>query len=194
MIIVTGFPRSGTSMLCQCLEAGGLSVHKNPNRNRRLHLADDGPYKIQGGDVYEPSATERRALRFPWLLPVRVVKVVIPFLGDVAASPAGYSVIMLRRDAEEIRQSNEAAFGEYYSTHYIKDATEEAYATLQNRKDVDEIVTFWYRDLFEDGYRMLGSLGLDMDVSAAAAVIDPRQYRFRREWLHEGATMPRNGV
>ena len=88
--IVTGLPRSGTSLLMQMLEAGGLSLlcddHRKPDA--------DNP---RGYYEYEPVKRSLRDLAWVDVAGGRAVKVVAPLLTKLPPDRP-YRVLLLHRD------------------------------------------------------------------------------------------------
>jgi len=99
LIVVTGLPRSGTSMLMQMLSAGGLGVLSDESRE----ADDDNP---RGYLEFEPVKNLLKDSK--WLFEARgkAVKIVVPLL---AALPRGLPcrVILCERDLEEVLDSQE---------------------------------------------------------------------------------------
>lgn len=99
LVVVTGLPRSGTSMLMQMLAAGGMGVLSDGLRE----ADEDNP---RGYLEFEPVKNLLKDSK--WLFEVRgkVVKIVVPLL---AALPTGLPcfVILCERDPEEILDSQE---------------------------------------------------------------------------------------
>lgn len=184
IVVVSGFPRSGTTAMCAALKAGGLEVVTNPDRTTMVHLSDDGEYLVQPGDLYECTEAERRQPNWPRQHDGKVVKVVTPWLGQLAVHD--YVVVFMRRDPEEIRQSVQGAFRARVSADYLDRVVAEALLTFRNRKDVRVVREVWYRELLNDPIKALRALDLGLDLAEAAGAIDPACYRFRREHLLEG--------
>ncbi|MBF0245652.1 MAG: hypothetical protein HQL31_10350, partial [Planctomycetes bacterium] len=96
VVIVTGLPRSGTSMLMGMLEAGGLSILSDGVRN----ADEDNPR-----GYYELERVKRLHRRADWLLNAqgKVVKIVAPLLPLLPIKKdIIYHVIVLERDLGEV--------------------------------------------------------------------------------------------
>ena len=97
VVVVSGLPRSGTSMIMQMIAAGGIPVLADDIREADA----DNP---RGYLEYEPVKNLRRDAK--WLLDVKgkAVKIVAPLLG---ALPAGVAcrVILIERNLDEILDS-----------------------------------------------------------------------------------------
>jgi hypothetical protein len=186
IVVVSGLPRSGTSMMMQMLEAGGLEILTD-----RIRSADEsnpqGYYELErvkdldkGGD---PS----------WLEDARGKTVkIIAFLLRYLPENLNYRIIFMQRDLEEIVasqakmlvQRQEASetdddriielFKQHLSrtrnlimSHACFDVLEVRYSdVIRNPVEQAECVS-----------RFLGGVP---DVQSMAAVVDPQLYRNRR--------------
>lgn len=99
LIVVTGLPRSGTSMLMQMLAAGGVSILSDGRRE----ADQDNP---RGYLEFEPVKNLQTDARFLFQARGRAVKIVAPLL---TALPEGLPcrVILCERDLEEVLDSQE---------------------------------------------------------------------------------------
>ena len=183
--VVSGFPRSGTSAMMQALQAGGIDVVSNDNRSKSVHWHDDNGYHMNPGDVYESTAKERECSSWPRQHDGKAIKVVAMWLGQLAVH--AYRVVFMTRDAEEIRQSYEAAFSGKLTLDHIKDAIDEGLRTLHNRADVEQVTTIRYDDLLNTPCVELERLGWDINLHAAASVVDSSLKRFDLPLLTVGA-------
>jgi predicted AlkP superfamily phosphohydrolase/phosphomutase/tetratricopeptide (TPR) repeat protein len=100
VLVVSGLPRSGTSMLMQMLDAGGVSILTDGARA----ADEDNPR-----GYFEVEAAKRLLRDQSWLSGARgkAVKIVAPL---VCSLPAGfrYRVILIERDYDEILESQAA--------------------------------------------------------------------------------------
>lgn len=188
--IVSGMYRSGTSAMMQALIAGGLSAAYSEDRNKLAEQHADDHYHPNRSGLYEVPLKEYGGLTFPLQYQGKLIKVMLWALDHLAVNPEGYRVVIMRRDPEEIRQSFEGFFGkkcapldEYY------ERIERAANALANRRDVRSVCVTNYSDVVANPelamIRLRGD-GWPIDPLEAAAVIDPSQYRFRRELLTAG--------
>ena len=103
--VVSGLPRSGTSLLMQMLEAGGVPPLADPPSSP-LHRAADAS---NPRGYYELHAVRSLRAGAPWVHQAegRAVKVVAPLLAHL---PAGhrYRVVFVLRDLDEILASQSA--------------------------------------------------------------------------------------
>ncbi len=185
VVIVSGLPRSGTSMMMKMLEAGGI-----PPLTDHVRTADDdnpkGYYeferakKLREGDAAWLPEAEGKA--------VKVIAALLTYL------PSGYEyrVLFMRRRMEEILASqakmlenrgeeskvNDATMADLFRKHVIQ--VEEWMKKQPNLKylDVD------YNAMLADPARYVPQinqfLGGDLDEQAMLAVVDPDLYRQRK--------------
>ncbi len=94
VVVVTGLPRSGTSMMMQMLQAGGLAIFTDHNRE----ADEDNP---EGYLELEQVKHLNADNSFMLAAPGKVVKVVAPLIPYLPAE-LSYRVIYLERDFDEI--------------------------------------------------------------------------------------------
>lgn len=187
---VSGFMRSGTSMMMRALEAGGLDAVHNPVRNRLVEHHSDKFYSPNSGGLYELTSTQYQEWGFPQRYKGKLVKCLYGGILRLAAVD-DFKVVFMRRDAEEIRQSYEAFFGTAlpFGAAGVDDRLGLSLRTLRQRRDID-VVELQYRDVVSDPLAWMNLLrqrGWPIDAEKAAAVVDPQQCRFRLETLTVGA-------
>ena len=181
--IVSGLPRSGTSLMMQVLSAGGMPVtsdhvRKPDESNPRGYFEDERVKRLQVDSSWIPQA-EGTAL-----------KVVTPLLPFLPEGP-GYRVIWMERDLEEILASQKrmlerskegippvsaAALGEAFANQLAKVEDELAQRKIPVLKishgraiAEPEAIVEQVRDF----------LGRDLDREAAASAIDVALHRVR---------------
>jgi hypothetical protein len=186
LIVVTGLPRSGTSMLMQMLAAGGLGVVSDGMRaadedNPRGYL-EFGPVK----NLLKDSK---------WLFEGRgkAIKIVAPLL---AAVPEGLAcrVILSERDLDEVLDSQDRML---VRRNQPLDATPERRRMLKDeyartlgrlkamlaRRPGTQLLVMEHRDVISDplvsAQKVNEFLGGGLDVGKMAAVIDPALHRNR---------------
>ena len=186
LIVVTGLPRSGTSMLMQMLAAGGMDVLADG-----LREADE--QNPRGYLEFEPVKNLLNDSKCLFEGRGRAVKIIAPLL---AALPTGLPcrVILLERDLDEILDSQERMLvsrkqplaappqhrrllKEEYSR--ILDRTK----ALLARRPHTQMLVLGYRDAISDSAvtaeQVNGFLSGGLDVARMAAAIDPGLYRNR---------------
>jgi hypothetical protein len=188
--IVSGYYRSGTSAMMQALIAGGMDAAWSEERNQVATAHADEHYHPNRAGLYEVPIREYGGLAFPLQYQDKLIKVMLWGLDNLAVNPDGYRVVIMRRDPEEIRQSYEAFFGRKCPplNEYFERITR-SQSMLNNRNDVKSVTVVDYSALIANPERTmirLRSKDWPIDPLAAAAGIDPAQYRFRRELLTVG--------
>ena len=185
--LVTGFMRSGTSMMMAALEAGGLPTAKSRQRDAFARAHSDQHYQMNPTGLYELTPREFADPDFPAPFDGFALKAVPPWVFSLPVH--AYRAVMMLRDAEEIRQSCEAAFGARYELAQIRRAQTRIAACLRNRRDVFSLTHVEYREVLarpRDVFVRLHDDGWPMDADQSATVVDPARVRFRREHLVEG--------
>ena len=111
--IVSGFFRSGTSMMMQALEAGGLPVYYSRARDEFNERNTDAAHRPNPVSLFEPSATDLDEPGFQRRHDGKAVKVLI---GWPLAIHDDYRVVVMRRDPGAIIESYERNFREYWDS------------------------------------------------------------------------------
>jgi hypothetical protein len=185
IVVVSGLPRSGTSMAMRMLHAGGLAVvsdgvrvadENNPKGyfedERVKHLIDQSD-KSWVADAYGKA--------------IKVVSPLLPYLPDKFL----YKVIFMNRDLRKVLASQTKMLGRRkrvsdvtdvemersFSRHLsrIKEflASEQMFHTLEVQY---EIV---FRDPVSEAVRIRNFLGAELDVNAMAGAVDKQLHRNR---------------
>ena len=185
LVVVSGLPRSGTSMMMKMLEAGGI-----PPLQDNIRTADEDNPK----GYYEFERVKKLPNDTAWMPEAvgKAVKIIALLLTKLPLKGYRYKVLFMRRDIEEIMKSQKQMLirrGE--STDKISD---EEMITTYNRH-LSEVLNFLeanscftvffvnYNDLMRDPSdwvpRIAAFLGKEMDTEAMKAVVDPKLYRNR---------------
>ena len=184
VVIVSGLPRSGTSMMMQMIEAGGVPVLSDAKRS----ADDDNP---RGYYEYEPVKATRKDAAWVAAAVGKVVKVVHLLLMDLPVDHR-YRVVFMRRPLEEVlasqakmlqRQGQSGAnlapdrLAKAFGQQLDKVAN---WLTGQSNFDVlyvehGQVLT----DPQTQAARINQFLGGALDEAAMAAVADPALYRQR---------------
>jgi hypothetical protein len=188
VIVVSGLPRSGTSMMMNMLRAGGLGVVTDLVReadedNPRGYFEDERVKQLD------------RAADKNWLRDCRgkVVKVVSFLLKDLPDDNY-YQVIFMHRDmgeviasqnkmlarrGEPVDPSDDGKMAERYATHLRKIGF-----MLEERANFERLDVH-YREALADprawAARVRGFLGLRLDLDRMVAAVDPALYRNRAQ-------------
>lgn len=189
IVVVSGLPRSGTSMLMKMLEAGGLPVVTDG-----LRTADEdnpkGYYELE--QVKNLAQGNDKA----WLTAARgkVIKV-ISYLLKSLPPQFNYRVVFIRREIEEVLASQKkmlARRGEADDTSpermraLFEDDLWRADYLLRHRSQFETLPVHYSEILarpLEQARRVNEFLGGRLDVEAMAAAVDPQLYRNRAATL-----------
>ena len=185
IVVVSGLPRSGTSMLMKMLDAGGLSVVTDGQRT----ADEDNPKGYFEAERIKSLAQEsdRR-----WLAGARGKAIkVISYLLRSLPSQFNYRVVFIRRDIEEVLASQNkmlARRGERDDTApermrelFEKDVRRALYM-LANEPQFETLEVQYAAILarpLEEARRIAGFVGGGLDVEAMAAAVAPELYRNR---------------
>ena len=185
VVVVSGLPRSGTSMLMKMLEAGGLALVTDG-----LRTADEdnpkGYYEVERVKNLA-SETERG-----WLREARGKGIkVISYLLKSLPSDLNYKVLFIRRDLDEILASQKKMLGRRGEAHEIapekmrelfQDDLWRASWLLKNRPQFDALDVHYTAILAEpteQARRINAFLGGRLDANVMAGAVDPALYRNR---------------
>ncbi|MBU2552592.1 MAG: sulfotransferase domain-containing protein [Proteobacteria bacterium] len=186
IIIVSGLPRSGTSMIMQMLEAGGLPVVTDGLRR---------PDEDNPRGYYEMERVKNLKDDQGWLAECRgrAIKVVSPLLTDL---PAGlrYRLIFVHRDLDEIEASQRAMLERRGHSESDRDRREmvalfgrhldHIRRWLTGRPDI-RVLEVTHREVIDDpiaGARLIGRfLGGSLDEREMARVVDTSLFRQRKD-------------
>jgi hypothetical protein len=187
IVIVSGLPRSGTSMMMRMLDAGGVDLLKDDLRS----ADEDSP---KGYFEFEPVKDLGKSDDTSWLSKAegRVVKIVSPLLQHLPREGYHYKVLFMRRHLREILASQAKMLerrGETHDTsgddamfHYFVKHIEEIQDYL-GRNRCFETEYFFFREMLgdplEQARRINEFLGIDKDVNQMASAVDSSLYRNR---------------
>lgn len=185
IVVVSGLPRSGTSMLMKMLEAGGLPILTDG-----LRTADEDNPK--GYFEVERVKSLAQETDKGWLTEARGKGIkVISYLLKSLPPDFNYRVVFIRRDLEEVLASQRkmlARRGETESTPpermraLFEDDLWRAGYQLKRRPEFESL-ELQYTDVLarplEEARRLAAFLGGSLDVEAMAAAVDPNLYRNR---------------
>ncbi len=177
--IVSGFPRSGTSMMMRCLEAGGIPCVYNPagdvNRNRNTLLAS---YIPNPHGFYEDAP-----LHLPdWsAFHGKAVKVVHDNLHMIPPDER-LRIVYMRRDPAEIASSYRGIRSGLHSgllawlDRYVETVAADVAGLVRSGH---ETTILDYAAVIADPITQLTRISWPLDVVHAATVVDPLLYRHR---------------
>ncbi len=185
IVIVSGLPRSGTSMVMRMLDRGGMAVLTD-----QMRAADeDNP---RGYYEFEP--VKRTKDDASWLDQAggHVVKMVYRLLHDLPTDRA-YRVIMMRRRMQEVIASQTAMLERTGQPGAALPAEklgrifeQQMVATMKYlaAHDCFQVIEVNYNDVMEDAAGQAAKLnhflGGGLDEQAMASVVEPGLYRQRK--------------
>jgi len=185
VVVVSGLPRSGTSLMMQMLEAAGVSP-----------LCDDHrpPDESNPRGYYELEAVRATGRNASWvaLAPGRAVKV-IHMLLEKLPRDRRYQVIVMERNLDEVLASQErmlerlgenVAPGDPARLAAIFERQLAAAKKLLDEEACFERLSVPYADLIREpsswARKIIGFLNLDAAPDSLATVVDPTLYRNRK--------------
>ena len=187
IVVVSGLPRSGTSMAMKMLQAGGLPLVTDGERR----ADEDNP---KGYFEFEPVMNLARDTDKSWLADTRGkgIKVISTLLRELPPD-YNYKVVFMRRDLSEIlasqakmleRRGERAATEDEQMREFFENDLWRASYLLKNGSQF-RVLPVHYTEVLaeplEQARRLAGFLGGGLDVEAMAAVADPTLYRNRAE-------------
>lgn len=187
--VVSGLPRSGTSMVMSMLAAGNMPVMTDHARE----ADEDNPKGyFELTKVKDLAETDDKS----WLRDARgkAIKVISHLLKELPDENF-YRVIFARRNLQEIIASQNIMLDRQAETNPVEDAKAvELYRKhlvnvrfLVRRKPNFEMLELAYTDAVKDPHNAAAQLnrflGGKLDTGAMVAVVDPRLYRNRRNNL-----------
>jgi hypothetical protein len=182
--VVTGLPRSGTSLLLQMLDAGGLCVLTD---GKRLPDADNPRGYFEWERI-------KQLPQDPALIACaedKAVKVIAPLLACLPDGPQ-YRVLLMRRPIEEVfasqavmirrRAASGGTLGPEALMRAMEDHLRGVIAAMERRPNC-RLHPVDYHALLGEPRResevVRDFLELELDVAAMAAQVDPSLYRQR---------------
>ena len=184
LTIVSGLPRSGTSMMMRMLEHGGLDVMTDEIRT----ADDDNP-----NGYYEFEAVKKTSEDASWLEGAngKAVKMVYRLLYDLPADRT-YKVLFMRRELDEILASQQVML----NRHNAGDAVSQDQMAKLFRSEIerfyDWVAKQQHIELIDVNYnqmlakpqaeiaRVNDFLGGALDAAAMQGVVDASLYRNRK--------------
>ena len=188
IVVVSGLPRSGTSMAMKMLEAGGMPILADG-----IRTADVSNPK--GYYEFEPVKELDKGGDVAWLATARGKAVkIISFLLTWLPENYDYRVIFMERDLREVLASQNAMLADrgqaadsaddVQMRRVYEDHLQKIARFMANRSSFSTL-TVAYRDVVEHpreaAVRIDGFLGGTLDVHRMAAIADPALYRNRRK-------------
>jgi hypothetical protein len=187
LIVVSGLPRSGTSMMMKMLEAGGIPIWSDRERGADIDNPK-GYFELERIKDLEKE-TDKSYLREGRGKAVKAISFLIKDLPD----DNDYRVIFMRRDLDEVIASQEKMIArlDQGDTTADPEALKEAYRNdivrtrlLCKKRPNFELIEVSYRSAIEDpaaASRAVNAfLGGHLDEAAMREAIDASLYRNRK--------------
>jgi len=185
-VVVSGLPRSGTSMMMKMLGAGGLELATDEIRS----ADEDNP---KGYFELEKVKELDKSKQKDWVAAYRgkVIKVISFLLLDLPPDSA-YKVIFMRRNLDEViasqnkmldRRGEPQGGDDAKMIGLYKTPLRKVEFLLRERKNFESLDVDYKQALEqprEYAERVSRFLGLPLDVGRMAEVVDPELYRNRR--------------
>ncbi len=185
VIIVSGLPRSGTSMMMRMLERGGVFILQDgiraPNEdNPKGYYEYERVKKLPEGDVAWLSEAQGKA--------VKVIAALLMHLPDTYT----YKVLFMRRKMDEIlasqrrmlvrRGEDPDAIDDAEMARLFEKHLSQIYGWMQQQPNIAWLDVDYNEALanpYPNAKKVQAFLGLPLDVETMAAVVDPNLYRQR---------------
>jgi hypothetical protein len=175
--IVTGLPRSGTSLMMQILNKSGLEILSDGVRQKDISNPE-GYYELEAvKGIVKDNSFLKNAVG-------KVVKIVAP-LPMFIDKTLNYRVVFMRREIEEILRSQEKMLNKDQSSEREKFST--IYAThIQKTYQFFELNKIPFQDIFYKELignpevelkKIIEFLNLECDWRELAEVVNPELYR-----------------
>lgn len=180
IVIVSGLPRSGTSLMMQMLNSAGLDILTDDNRT-----ADESNPK--GYYEYDPVMSLHKDNTWLGEAKNKSLKVVAPLLKFLNPE-FRYKVIFMNRDLTEIVKSQQKMIGKDPETLPTKllQAYEKHLNQVETWKDREpgvELIYVNYKDVLDDASSVVDKLesfiGLELDKESMMGCVDKNLYRNR---------------
>lgn len=188
IIIVSGLPRSGTSMMMRMLEAGEMEIVSDGEREAD-NDNPNGYYELERvKDLDKTRDDEKEWLGESRGKVIKIISLLLQHLPDRFA----YKIIFMRRNLDEILSSqnkmlvhrdeagsdaDDEEMGKLYRTHL------RTINSLMDRRPNFDHLDVAYKDALNKpeahARRLTEFLGREMDIEKMASVVDPQLYRNR---------------
>jgi predicted AlkP superfamily phosphohydrolase/phosphomutase/tetratricopeptide (TPR) repeat protein len=185
VIIVSGLPRSGTSMIMQMLDAGGVPIFTDNERK-----ADESNPK----GYFEHAKVKQLIRNTQWLTEAtgKAVKIVLPLLYKIPFS-FNYKIIFIMRDLDEIVESQhkmlvingkikESGYSAGIEITYRK-YLERLKSWSSKNKNVD-LLLINYKETVENPESVAGEIGnflnMELDIKKMGSNVLPELYRTKQ--------------
>ena len=182
--IVSGLPRSGTSMMMRVMEAGGVPPLVD-------HLRQPNP--DNPGGYYEFERVKMLKEDSSWVGDAKgmAVKVIYKLVADLPTSES-YRIVFMQRDLEEVLRSQETMMRrdgldpDTIGRDTLLQLFQTEVFTFRRWAEVQKNIRIFYADyrqIIDDPEAAMGEIAAflesDLDIKAMAEVVNPDLYRNR---------------
>jgi hypothetical protein len=179
IIVVTGLPRSGTSLMMQIFAKSNVQVMSDGQREKDINNPE-GYYELEAVKAIVKDNSFLKEAKG------KVVKIVAP-LPIFSDKSLKYKVVFMRRDMDEILRSQEKMLSKDQTSEREKFRTIYEFHLNKTYKFFKENNIPWldmnYKDLVSDPEkeirRLIDYCGLESGLEELAAVVKPELYRNR---------------
>ena len=189
--IVSGVGRSGTSMMMQILQAGGMDLlyNKNIDNKRKdpsfwgmsgYHPNPNGWFELS--EHLEAKDLERLRKK----LCGKVIKILNPYILENLLLENSYKIIFMLRDLEEIRLSQQKAFKKKIDYKFFHNGMQNFFKNslpkILNKKGIETLFVHYKKVLDnpkKEIGRISGFLKFNLNIEEAIKVINPELYRLK---------------
>lgn len=182
--------RSGTSMMMQALEAGGMDAAYSKERNERMNskLGDPDlprPY-FPNESYHELEPDDYRSPDFPYSYEGKLIKCLwggITKIRPKKEGSEGYKVIFMRRSREAIEESLIKMFG--YATDFAANPAfdynmDSLVELVRDRRSIVSVTEVWFGDVVADPlkeFTRIKEAGWPIDPEKAAMIPSDKKMR-----------------
>lgn len=181
--VVSGLPRSGTSLMMQLLTAGGLPAltddQRPPDHSNPRGYFEFQPVKAMARDTHWIDLAQGKV--------VKIISQLLPYLPDHRT----YRVILMERAMDEVLRSQASMLGQTWDP--AATALAQAFARharqarqlLETKPNFSALVV-QHRELLQDPQAVIGRLvefvdTIQLDPARMGPVVDPALYRARSQ-------------
>lgn len=185
--IVSGVARSGTSMMLQALQSGGMDVAFHPSRDGMNKIVKLGrqAYIINPNGFFEFLPDFYKRADFPKGHEGKVVKCLFPRILQI---PKGnYKIILMIRDVQEILGSWHISFDGVQPKDLGINMSIYDQMMVEGKEVLEtvgaEVIVLRYEEVLKRPkkyFQELKDMGWPINVIKAISVIDPKLHRIKR--------------
>ena len=168
-------------MMMQALQAGGMKIYYNEEKEKKLYLQSTPEYQANPHGFYELANYEITAKDFPEKYRGMAIKLLHDGLRKL---PVGkYKIIYMMRNPSEIEASIKRVWGKNMtlSPDTYQEFMKEGIEYMSNRRDMQYVILH-YKEVINAPYEtftLLKDLGWKINPNNASSVVDPDMYRNR---------------